>query len=252
MRLSLITLGVIFGLTLAAPWLAPHDPMRTYPEMALSAPTADFPFGTDLLGRDILSRVLYGGRHTLLIAAAATGIAMVPAVLVGVTGGRWVDPVIVLLLNGLLAIPSLLMALVVLTVLGSGQGQLALAVGIAHVAQAASVVRSAVRAVRGMEYVEGARAVGATQLRIIRLYILPGVRPTVLAYTGVIFAYSLMNSAALSFLGLRGDPGVPDWGVILAEGRLVFRTAPWATIVPGLAITLTVMAVNGIATRYRR
>ena len=250
MRLAVLILVVILLLTLAAPLIAPFDPMSTTAGPALQSPNSENLLGTDLLGRDVLSRVLYGGRRTLVVAAEATLIAVLPGLLIGVTAGtagRRVNRFITVFINSWLAIPALIMALVVLTLLGSGVEQLAIAVGIAYIAVFAQVIRSATLSVRSAGYIEAAQALGATGRHIVIRHITPNVRPTLYSYTGVIFSYSILNSAALSFLGLGGDPSIPDWGTILADGRLTFQVTPWVAVAPGLLIVMTVMAVNRLA-----
>lgn len=233
---------------LLAPVAAPYDAMRTDSANTLQAPNAAHWLGTDALGRDVLSRALYGGQHTLLIAGAATLIAVVPGVLLGLLSAvGWLERPIAVLTNALLAFPGLLLALLVITLLGQGAFQLALATGLTQVAPCARVTRAAVKAVLAQGYIEAARGLGAGQGRIVSRYVLPNVMATVLAYAAVIFAYAILNSAALSFLGLGGEPGIPDWGVMLAEGRQAFRLAPWVAAVPGLAITLTVLLANRAA-----
>ena len=250
MRPSLLTLSLVILVTLAAPILAPFDPMSTNAGEALQSPNSQNPLGTDLLGRDVLSRVLYGGQRTLGVASLATMIAIVPGLITGLmagTLGSYVDWGIMVVVNSLLAIPPLVIALVILTLLGQGASQLAIATGTAQIAVFAQVTRSATTAVRSAEYVQASRALGATRFHSTVRHILPNIRPTLNSYAGVVFAYSILNSAALSFLGLGGDPGVPDWGTILADGRLAFQIAPWVAIVPGLMIMITVMAVNTLA-----
>jgi peptide/nickel transport system permease protein len=246
-RLPLITLVVVVLAVLAAPLIAPHDPMRINSDSVAQPPDTGHPLGTDGLGRDVLSRVLYGGQRTLLVASLATLVAALPGLLIGLSVGAasaQIDRIGTIVINSLLAIPALVLALVILTVAGQGAWQLALATGFAQIAAYAQVTRAATRSVRAAGFVEGAAAIGATWSRIVFGHILPNASPTLLSYTGVVFSYSIINSAALSFLGLGGQPGIPDWGVILAEGRDVFRTAPWVAIVPGLAITVVVMSVN--------
>ncbi len=236
----------------AAPLIAPADPMRTDPAHPLQAPDGGHLLGTDLLGRDVLSRALYGGQHTLLIAALATALALLPGVLLGLLAVasdstfEWVDRAVNVVINALLAFPGLLLALLLITLLGQGALPLALATGIPQIAPCARVTRTAVLRVRALGYVEAARSLGAGRRAILR-HILPNIAATVLAYAAVIFAYSILNSAALSFLGLGGQPGIPDWGVMLYEGRQAFRSAPWIAAAPGLGITLTVMLVNRAA-----
>lgn len=238
--LVLLVLFVVF-----APRLAPYDPMQTDPVNQLAPPSSSHLLGTDLLGRDVLSRALAGGQHTLLIAALATLIAVIPGSMLGLL--VLFDPVdraVSVLTNAVLAFPGLLLALLVLTLVGQGAVALALATGVTQIAPCARVIRSGVIGVRSMGYIESARSLGANNWRLIRIHIVPNILPTALAYTGVILAYAILNSAALSFLGLGGQPGIPDWGVMLYEGRQAFRTAPWIAFAPGIGITLTVMLVN--------
>jgi peptide/nickel transport system permease protein len=250
MRALLVLLALF---VLLVPKLAPYDPMQTDPANQLAPPSRVHLLGTDLLGRDVLSRALDGGQHTLLIAALATGIAVIPGVLLGLLAlSRAVDRAVTVLTNAVLAFPGLLLALLVLTLVGQGAVALALATGVTQIAPCARVIRAAVISLRSSGYVEAARSLGANNLRLIATHILPNILPTVLAYTGVIFAYTILNSAALSFLGLGGQPGIPDWGVMLYEGRQAFRVAPWIAFAPGLAITLTVMLVNRAADHVSR
>jgi peptide/nickel transport system permease protein len=244
MRVLLIWLLFV----IIAPAFAPYDPMQTDPPDQFQPPNAQHPLGTDLLGRDVLSRAFYGGQHTLVIAALATGIAVVPGVLLGL----WRSRLLGVLINAVLAFPSLLLALVMMTLLGQGAFALALAIGITQIAPCARVTRAAVISVSTQRYIEAANSLGAARWRVMFRHILPNILPTLLAYTGVIFAYSILNSAALSFLGLGGEPGIPDWGVMLYEGRQAFRAAPWIAAAPGLGITLTVMLINRAADRITR
>lgn len=245
---SIVLLALLLLFVLVAPLLAPDDPMRTDTINQLQPPNHDHLLGTDLLGRDVLSRALYGGQHTIMIAALATAIAFVPGILLGLlstlnVADRW----IAILINAVLAFPGLLLALLIMTLLGQGALSLALATGITQIAPCARVTRSAVVSVWSLGYIDAARGLGATRLRLIMAHVLPNILTTLLAYTGVIFAYAILNSAALSFLGLGGEPGVPDWGVMLYEGRQAFRSAPWIAVAPGFAITLTVILVNRAA-----
>ncbi len=244
----LLVLLVLF--VLFAPEAAPYDPMQTDPANQLAPPSSQHLLGTDLLGRDVFSRALAGGQHTLLIAALATGIALIPGLLLGLLAlFDTADQLVSVLINAVLAFPGLLLALLVLTLVGQGMVALALATGVTQIAPGARVIRSAVISVRSSGYVEAARSLGTNNARLIAAHILPNILPTALAYTGVIFAYAILNSAALSFLGLGGQPGIPDWGVMLYEGRQAFRTAPWIAFAPGIGITLTVMLVNRAADR---
>lgn len=246
-----IVLGVVIGGTVFAPSLAPYDPMQIH-AVILDLPSSDHLLGTDSLGRDVFSRLLYGGRHTLAIALIASGIALVIGVGLGIIWGlapKGLDDLLTVIMSAVLAIPSLLMALVILTLLGRGMGQIALAVGVSQIVLVVQVVRGATLGIRHAPYIESAYAIGATRARIIRHYILPNILPVVVSYGGVIVGYSLLNGTALTFLGL-GELGVPDWGVILAEGRGVFDVAPRIAIYAGVLITSVVLAVNVIVDRW--
>ncbi|MEP7293213.1 MAG: ABC transporter permease [Chloroflexota bacterium] len=252
MRAPLFLLVFVVALLLA-PLIAPADPLHTDAAHQFQPPGAAHLLGSDLLGRDVLSRALYGGQHTLLIAALATAIAVVPGVLLGLLGAfGWASRLTAILINALLAFPGLLLALMILTLAGQGALPLALATGFTQIAPCARVTRAAVLGVRSLGYVEAARSLGAGRGRMIFAHILPNILTTLLAYSAVIFAYAILNSAALSFLGLGGEPAVPDWGVMLSEGRQAFRVAPWIAAVPGVMITLTIMLVNRAADRLSR
>ncbi|NWF71340.1 MAG: ABC transporter permease [Chloroflexi bacterium] len=234
-----------------APLLAPHDPLAANPDALSLAPGAlqEHPLGTDRFGRDVLSRALYGGQHTLLIAAGATATAIALGLALGTLSGlgaRW-DMMIAALLNALLALPGLLLAFVVVTLLGRGEVALLLATGLTQVAPYARVVRGALLASEGAGYVQAAEALGASRVRVLLRHRLPNALPALAAYGAAVFSYCLLNSAALSFLGLGAAPETPDWGLMLAEGRAGFRVMWWASVVPGALITLTVWAVNALS-----
>ena len=252
-RLPLTVLLLVLLLVLAGPLVLSGDPMLTEASNQLQAPNATHPLGTDLLGRDVLLRVLYGGRLTLTWAAGATLLGFIPGVLFGlltVESGRFVSRMILLLLNAWLAIPGLIIALVIITLVGRGGGALILAVGLAQIPACAYITRAAALEVRSQAYVEAAAALGARRYGLLMEHILPGISPTIMSYLGVMFSFSLLNGSGLSFLGLGAEPGLPEWGTMLAEGRAAFRTAPWISFAPGLAISLTAWAVNRIASGF--
>jgi peptide/nickel transport system permease protein len=249
MRLSLLILSIIGFIAIFGSHLAPYDPMLTFPERQLQPPDYQHWLGTDLLGRDVLSRALHGGQRTFMVAALAMMTGVLPGTVLGlVTGyvGGAVDRLVELFIQALLAFPILLFALVILTLAGQGVLPLVLALGIAQVAPVTRVVRITVLEVKTRDFVAAARSIGAQPYQIVLQHILPNIAPGLLSYGVVVFSYSLLNGAALNFLGLGGEPGTPDWGIMLAEGRAAFRAAPWISIAPGLAITLTVLALNRI------
>ncbi len=248
MRVWAVVILVGFGLvSLLAPYIAPYDPLATS-QSILEGTTQAHLLGTDALGRDLLSRILYGGRQTLTIAAVGSLIALVPGGIIGIMWGLAdvrLRGIFAVVISALLAIPGLLVALMILTLTERGPLALAVAVGLAQIAPMAQVMQAAVWRSRSGGHIEAARALGAGPLHIVRVHILRDSQPTLLAYASVVFSYCVLNSAALSFLGL-GQLGVPDWGVILAEGRVVFETAPHIALYSGLCITATVAAVNSL------
>lgn len=249
---SLLLLTTIVGLVLFGPLFIHIDPLATHPDMQLQAPDGDHLLGTDLLGRDVFSRVLYGGRSTLWVATLATLCASALGFPLGLVGGFLKSDFDLVLINVLLAVPGLVIALVMLTLMGHGVGSLVIALGVSQIAPLAFVMRSAVRLARAKDYVDATRGLGASESYILMRHIIPATLPTVLAYLGVIFSYALLNGAALSFLGLGNEPGTPDWGVMLAEGRAAFRTAPWVGLAPGVAITIIVWCINDLADQLTR
>jgi peptide/nickel transport system permease protein len=246
--MSRIVLLIFLMIVLAGPLIAPYDPMRTDTAIQLQSPSRSHPLGTDMLGRDVLSRALHGGQRTLILAAIATLIAFVPGVFIGVVSGlgtRWLDSGIQIIVSAVLAFPGLMLALVVLTLVGTGA--LPLATGVMQIAPCARVVRAAALEVRSQPYIHAADALGATSVHIVFWHVLPNIQPVLVAYAVAIFSFSILNNAALSFLGLGVEPGVPDWGTMLLDGRTAFRTAPWIGLAPGLGITLAVVLLNQLA-----
>jgi peptide/nickel transport system permease protein len=249
MRWQIKALIGVMVVSLCAPLVMTFDPMLTDTARQLEPPNREHILGTDTLGRDVFSRLVHGGQRTLVITLLATGLALVIGCGMGIASGMsggWFDDALSVVTNALLAFPSLLAALIVLTLMGGSAISLAVATGFAQIAPCARISRAAVLGIRSMGYVEAARASGASRFYIVRYAIFPNIYPTLFTYAGVTFSYCLLNSAALSFLGLGGQPGIPDWGVMLAEGRMALRAAPWVGIAPGLAISITVWLVNSL------
>jgi len=249
-QIAVVVLSFIIALSLFAPWLATHDPRQAKPEDQLQAPSASYWLGTDLLGRDVYSRILYGGRRTIGMALFTLVVTIVPGMVLGVVagyGGRRIDMVVMVAMDALLAFPGLIMALALIALFGQGVVQVALAVGIAGIPGYARVTRAVVLEARTRPFVEAAQALGARSTTIIWWHILPTVSPPLLAFAGVTLSWALLNGAALTFLGYGGDLAAPDWGVMLADGRSAFRLAPWAVIAPGMALSVTVFAINLLA-----
>jgi peptide/nickel transport system permease protein len=242
-----LLLAVIVLLLLAAPWVTRHDPLDMDPANQLMAPGSTHWLGTDPFGRDLWSRLLFGGRRTLLVAGAALAITVTGGLILGlVTGfyGGLLDEAVMRVVDVMLSFPGLLLILVFVAMLGAGSRTLAIAVGVAGVPPFTRVVRSAVLAVRSEPYIEAAQSLGGSNLRIILRHILPNALGSIIAFATVQFGWAILNASAMSFLGLGESPSIPEWGAMLNLGRGYLRDAPWASAAPGLAITLTVLAVN--------
>jgi peptide/nickel transport system permease protein len=245
--LGSLLLGVTVLLVLVAPWVARHDPLAMDPASQLMAPGSAHWLGTDPFGRDLWSRLLFGGRRTLLVAGAALAITVSGGLILGlVTGfyGGMLDELVMRVVDVMLSFPGLLLILVFVAMLGAGSQTLAIAVGVAGVPAFTRVVRSAVLAVRSEPYIEAAQSLGGSNARIILRHILPNALGSIIAFATVQFGWAILNASAMSFLGLGESPSIPEWGAMLNLGRGYLRDAPWTSAAPGLAITLTVLAVN--------
>lgn len=231
----------------AAPWLAPYDPVALDPVARLQGPSAQHLLGTDQYGRDTLSRIVWGGRSSLAVAFAATGFALLVGGGLGVVAGYYrgvSDTLIMRLTDVLLSFPAILLAIALLAFLGSGFVNLVLAIGLVYVGPFARVARAAVMTVREEQFVEAARALGSRDGRIVFGAVLPASMAPLLVETSLRLAYAILAEASLSFLGLGTQPPTPSWGMMIAEGRRFLALAPWATVAPGLAIMAVVLGFN--------
>jgi peptide/nickel transport system permease protein len=240
--LAIVLLAVGLG-----PLLSPTDPLEMAPGQRLLPPSPQHPAGTDLFGRDVLARVLHGGRLSLSIAALAVTIAALPGIALGLVAGYyggWFDRLIGWLVNVMLSFPAVLLALTIVAALGSGTFNVVIAVGVAAIPTYTRLVRGQVLAARREPYVRAAIVVGNGPLRIVLRHILPNVFGPILVLATLDVGWAILNASALSFLGLGVQPPTAEWGLMLNEGRGFLRDAPWATTAPGLAIATTVLAVN--------
>lgn len=240
---------VIVLAALLAPWLAPAPPDTIDLAAQLAPPSPAHPLGADFYGRDLLSRILYGSRITLLVATAAVALALVVGTLIGLLAGYaqgWRSQAWVGLMDLLLAFPALLLALLVVALMGPGLIALAVAVGVSSIPGYARLVRSLVLVLRSAPFVEAAVALGGATPHILARHLLPAVFSPLLALATLDFGRAIISVAALGFLGLGAAPPTAEWGLMLFEGRGYLATAPWASAFPGLAITLTVLAVTTV------
>lgn len=234
-------------LALAAPLIAPHDPISLYPEAILQSPSWRFPLGTDELGRDILSRVIFGTRISLEVGLVTVGIALGVGTLLGLVAGYYgggLDIIVMSAMDILLAFPQILLALAVLAALGPSLTHAMIAVGVSAIPVYARTARGSTLSVKAHEYVDAARAVGASDPHIIAKHILPNILAplVVLATAGI--GIAILIASGLSYLGLGAQPPTPEWGAMLSEARSYLRTAWWMSTFPGVAIMLVVLASN--------
>jgi len=232
---------------LAAPWLAPGDPTRGDLTAALRSPSTANPLGTDAQGRDVLSRVLYGARLSLAVGLASQVIALTAGLALGLTAGfygRWVDAVVMRVADVTLAFPSLLLLIAVAAAVRPSLPVVCVVIGLVGWAGMARLVRGQVLVARGLDYVQAARALGASDARLVARHVLPNVLGPVIIAATLGVGGAIMAEAALSFVGLGAQPPTPSWGAMIAEGRDLLRVAPWVSLFPGLAIGVTVLGVN--------
>ena len=230
-----------------APLLAPYDPLAVKASVALKPPSAEHWLGTDALGRDLLSRIIYGARISLKLGLIAVSIAAVSGTFFGLLAGfyqGWLDTVIVAAVDVLLAFPNILLALAITFALGINLTNLMIAVGIAAIPSYVRVVRSTVLTIKENPYIDAARVSGCTNWRIILRHILPNAFGPIIVLSTLGVATAILSGSALSFLGLGTTPPTPEWGVMLAEGRSFMLDAWWVTTFPGVAIMFTVLSIN--------
>lgn len=254
MKLIILISTAWLALILIAPLFMTIDPRQTSTDDILQAPSQNHIFGTDNLGRDVFSRTIHGGQRTLFISLTATFTAIFPALLLALLtyiSHPIIDELTRILLNAWFAFPSLLIALVILTLLGRGFLPIAIATGLAQLPFYWQISRGILRQEGARQYVVASKSLGASNWHIVTKHILSNARPTLTAYASITFAYCVINSAALSLLGLGGDPSIPDWGIMLASGRDAFRAAPWSAIAPGIAISITIILMNKLADTLR-
>jgi dipeptide transport system permease protein len=244
--------AVVLG-ALLAPWLAPHDPVQQFRDHMLAPPLwqtgglAQFPLGTDELGRCILSRLLHGARVSLGIGLAAVTLALLPGVALGLLAAfrpRWLSPLIMRLMDILLALPGLLLAICVITILGPGVFNTVIAIAVGALPGYVRLARGAALGELQRDYVTASRLAGAGTLRLMWDTVLPNCLAPLIVNATLGFSSAVLETAALGFLGLGVQPPLPEWGSMLSAARDYIERAPWTVTMPGLAILVTVLAVN--------
>jgi len=233
--------------SLFSPLLAPYDPSEQHLDKCFAPPQREFLLGTDHLGRDILSRLLYGTRISLLIATSAVAFGLTVGTTLGLIAGylgRWVDNLIMRIVDIVLAFPGMMFALALSAVMGPGLANVILAIGIASAPLYARVVRGVVLHLKGSDFVLAAQASGAGTMRILLHHVLPNCLGPIIVQTTLRFANSIIVASGLSFLGLGVPPDVPELGGMLADGRTYLRSASWIALSPGLTLMLIVLGFN--------
>jgi peptide/nickel transport system permease protein len=251
---GVIVLGLLLC-ALLAPWIATHPYDQTNVRNRLKPPSSQFYFGTDNLGRDIFSRIVYGARVSVTVGFGAVSIGLCLATIIGVgsgyIGGK-ADVLVQRLVDAQMAIPGLLLLLNIMAVLGPGLLNIILALGIVSAAGSSRIIRSAALSIKENQFVEAARAVGASHLRIILRYILPNIMAPIIIITTVSLGFVILIESALSFLGFGVPPPYPSWGEMLSgSGRSYMYKAPWMATWPGVAISLAVFGFNMLGDALR-
>ncbi len=240
--LILLALAAIF-----APILSPYTPTEQNYEALRSPPSTDHPFGTDDVGRDVLSRVLYGGRQSLMVGVVAVVIGVAGGVVMGLVSGfygGWVDNLIQRLVEIFMAFPTILFLMSFVAMLGPGLNTVMVGVGLAFIPSYARLVRASVLANRHLDYVLASQALGARDYEIMVRHILPNILTPVIVYATLSLGGAILLTAGLSFIGLGAQPPSPEWGAMLLSGRAQLRQLWWMSIFPGIAIFIAVMSIN--------
>lgn len=246
MVVGLACLVLILVIALAAPLLGTVDPSSLRPVDRLREPGREFWFGADQYGRDIYSRVLYGGRISLLVGVVVGATSLAFGILIGLVTGyyRRLDRIVMRIMDGLMAIPAILLALALMALLKASVRNVIIALVIPEIPRVVRVVRASVLSLREQTMVEAARALGAETPRILRVYILPALVAPLIVQGTYICASAMLFEAYLSFLGAGTPPNIPSWGNIMAEGRAYVQRAFWIILFPGAFLAATVLAVN--------
>jgi len=250
-----VVVAVVLLVALGADLVTPYHPNQPQQVGVLSAPTLAHVLGTDQLGRDVLSRIIYGTRTSVQAGVVSVGFALITGVFLGLLAGyygSWIDDVLMLLVDALWSFPTLVLALAIAASLGPGLTNAMLAIGIVFTPVFARLVRGQTLSVRERDFVVAARALGARPGRIMLLHIWPNVTAPIIVQTSLLVASAIVVEAALSFLGLGTEPPTSSWGSMLKVGYQYMQQAPWLSFAPGAAIFVTVLALNLLGDGLRR
>jgi peptide/nickel transport system permease protein len=245
--LAAVLLGLIVIVAVAAPLVAPRSPTAQDLDARFLPPPGGSGLGTDDLGRDVLSRIIYGVRPALLVGTVSVAIALALGLVFGLAaalGGRSLDSVLMLLMDSLLSFPTVLLAITVVSVLGYGLTQVMVAIGLVYSPVFARLVRAETLAVRSEGFVESSAALGTPVLLVVTRHILPNIAGKIVVQCAATFSLAIVVEASLAYLGLGTQPPEPSWGLMLKDARAHLAAAPWLAVYPGLALAVTVLVVN--------
>jgi len=248
-----ICLALIVASAVLAPWLSPHDPVQLSPALRLKPASAQFLLGTDGYGRDVLSRILYGGRVSLLIGIGAAIFSIGVGLVIGLVSGffKWIDAIMMRVMDGLMAIPSILLAIAVVSLSGASVMTVLVAITIPEIPRVARLVRSVVLSAREEPYVEAAISVGSSLPKIMWRHLMPNTIAPLIVQGTYVCASAILTEAILSFLGTGINPETPTWGNIMAEGRAFFQIKPSLIFWPGLVLSIAILSINLIGDAAR-
>ena len=241
-----VILVVMIVVAILAPLLATADPEAVSPVRRLKPPSSAYWFGTDMLGRDVFSRVVYGARISLFVGLAVAALSTLLGIVIGLVTGyvRWLDAIIMRVMDGLMSIPSVLLAIALMALTKASVGNVIVAITLAEVPRVVRLVRGLVLTLREQTYVEAAIAAGTTLPRILLRHILPNIVAPLLVQGTYVCGSAMITEAILSFIGAGTPPNIPSWGNIMAEGRSLIQIAGYLLLFPGVCLSLTVLAVN--------
>lgn len=248
-----VVLGIFFAAALFAPLVAPYDPNAMDFDMML-APSGQFVLGTDDLGRDLFTRILYGTRTSLFVGVSTVALSLVVGVALGIAAGYfggWIDTIIMRYIDLQWAFPNFIVAVYLVAVFGAGLLNVIIAIALAFVDDFARITRGMVLTIKEEQYVAAARVSGASDFRIMWRHILPNAAAPIIVQATVSVSYAILGEASLSFLGLGVEADTPTWGLILADARSFISRAWWLGVFPGVAIMLTVLSINFLGDALR-
>jgi peptide/nickel transport system permease protein len=248
-----VILVVVALLAVFAPWVTPYDPMMFKITDRMQSPRGAHWFGTDELGRDVFSRVVYGARYSLMIGASVVLISVTGGVLLGLAAGffRRLDGPIMRVVDAMMSFPDILLAIALVAVLGASVTNVILALSIVYTPRVARVVRASTLVVRELLFIEAARALGVSTWRIMFIHILQNIASPILVQATFIFAYAVLAEAGLSFLGVGVPPELPTWGTMIASGQQFAHQALWIVVFPGIAIILAALSLQMVGDGFR-